>query len=372
MKITGLKVQVFKPTTNVNQQVTEWQDTPIRQNGVARIYTDVGIEGVVHTHGENVRALMRLWQQARGHIEGQDPMDRGKIEHILAERYRWPSRVLGALDYGLWDIYGKAFNQPVYKLLGAHRDKILAYASTVHHRTDEEYLETVMAAKEKGFKAIKIHPYCVANDDIRLIQKVRKVVGDDTYLMIDCQLYPGFYTREEALRVGRVLDDLKYWWFEDPLPKDDLEGLAKLTAACQIVQIRSADRVESLQEYGEMIRRRCMDILAGPPGIGITALMKIAALAEANYMNMEPHDFGGGTASLHVGLACRNTNFYEQAAPEGFFNDLAYPGVYEDPIRIDGEGYVHGPTKPGLGFGIDAKAAGNVAVETTSTGQVPG
>jgi L-alanine-DL-glutamate epimerase-like enolase superfamily enzyme len=369
MKIIGLKVQIFEPRTNVNQEMEKWQDSPTRQNGVARIFTDEGIEAVVHSGAESLRPLARLWNQAREHIEGQDPLDRGRIENVLANRFRWPGRVIGVLDYGLWDIAGKYFNQPIYKLLGAHRDKILAYGSTIHHNSDDKYLHTVLEAKAKGFKAVKVHPYDVADDDVRLVTAVRKAVGDEMYLMIDTQLYPGFYTRDEALRVGRVLDDLHYWWFEDPLPKDDLEGLAEVTRECKVVQIRSADRVENIQEYGEMIRRRCMDIVAGPPGIGITALMKVAALAEANYMNMEPHDFGGGTASLHVGLACPNTKFFEQAIPQGFFDDISYPGVYTDPIRIDAEGYAHGPTKPGLGFDIDNKEANKVTVETSTCGK---
>ena len=75
--------------------------------------------------------------------------------------------------------------------------------------------------------------------------------------------------------------------------------------------------------------------------------MKLAALAEANNMKMEPHDFGGGTASLHVGLAIGNCDYYEQATPEGCFDSEIYPGVYLEPIRVDREGYVHAPTGPG-------------------------
>ena len=133
--------------------------------------------------------------------------------------------------------------------------------------------------------------------------------------MIDTLVYPAPYTRDEAMRMGRALDELGFWWFEDPLPKTDLDGLAELTRECKVVQIRAADRVEDISEYAAMIRQRCMDIMAGPASFGITDLMKLAALAEANNMKMEPHDFGGGTASLHVGLAISNCDYYEQATP---------------------------------------------------------
>ena len=308
--------------------------------------------------------LAGLWRQAREHLEGQDPFDRGRIERVLRGRFSWPTQVTGVLDYGLWDIAGKALGHPVYKLLGATRDKVLAYGSTVHHATDERFVEIALECKAQGFKAVKLHPYCVADDDIRLCYAVRKAVGDDLTLMLDTLAYPGPYDRQEALRVGRALDDLGFWWFEDPLPKTDLDGLAELTRACELVQVRMGDRVEDVHEYSEMVRRRCMDIMAGPASFGITDLMRLAHMAEVNHMKMEPHDFGGGTASLHVLLAVNNADYFELAVPQGCFDELMYPGVYVDPVKIDSAGYVQAPTKPGLGFEIDLQEAKRVTEQT--------
>jgi len=364
-KITGLEVWIFEPRPNYHQEVPEYQNAPTRQNGIARIFTDEGIEGVVSAQASTLRELANRWAACRQYfsIEGLDPYDRGKIERVLSRRFYWPTRCLGILDTALWDIAGKAAGKPIYKLLGAAKERILAYGSTVHHSTDRRFIETALECRKKGFTAVKLHPYCVAKDDIRLCRAVRKAVGDDLTLMLDTLIYPAPYTREEALRVGRVLDELDFWWYEDPLPKTDLDGLAEVTAACQVVQVRAADRVETMDEYPQMVRRRCMDIMAGPGVFGITGLMKLAALAEANHMNMEPHDFGGGTKSLHVALAISNANYYEQAVPEGCFDATIYPGVYTDPIKVDGEGYVHAPTKPGLGYEIDLEEARKVTVE---------
>jgi L-alanine-DL-glutamate epimerase-like enolase superfamily enzyme len=363
VKITGLRTLVFAPRENHHQEVEEYVSAKTRQNGVAIISTDAGLEGVVSSEAGNIRQLARLWSAARKHLEGQDPFDRGKIATVLRRRFTWPQRILGVLDYGLWDIAGKAFNQPIYKLLGATREKVLAYGSTIHHATDERFIETTLACKEAGFQAVKLHPYCNFADDLRLVYKVRKAVGDEFRLMIDTLVYPAPYTRDEASRMGRALDELGYWWFEDPLPKTDLEGLAQLTRECQVVQIRAADRVEAIGEYAAMLKDHCMDIMAGPASFGITDLMKLAGLAEAHNMKMEPHDFGGGTASLHVLLAITIADYYEQAVPEGCFDTEIYPGVYQDPIRLDPDGYVHAPTGPGLGFGIDLKEAQKVTVE---------
>lgn len=81
------------------------------------------------------------------------------------------------------------------------------------------------------------------------------------------------------------------------------------------------------------------------------------------YMSMEPHDFYGGSASLHIALAIHNCDYFHQAFPEGRWDVGAFPGVYEDPIRIDSEGYVRALKKPGLSFGINLKEADKVTVE---------
>ena len=230
----------------------------------------------------------------------------------------------------------------------------------MHHATDERFVETTLEGRELGLTAVKLHPYCVASDDMRLCAAVRKAVGDDFTLMVDTLVYPGPYSRKDAMWAGRVLDELGFFWFEDPLPKTDITGLAELTAACKVVQVRMADKVEDIHEYAELIRHRCMDIMAGPASFGITDLMKLSHLAEANYMKMEPHDFGGGIASLHALLAVDNADYYELAMPLGCFDNMIYPGVYLDAATVDSEGYIHAPTKPGLGFDIDFNEAKKV------------
>jgi len=363
MKITGLRTLVLAPRENHHQEVPEYVTSPTRQNGIAIIETDEGVQGIVSTEAGNARQLARLWASAREHIEGQDPFDRSRLATLLRRRFYWPQRVLGVLDYGLWDIAGKAFGQPIYKLLGATRERVRAYGSTIHHSTDERFIDSVQACREQGLTAVKLHPYCRFEDDLRLVYKVRKAVGDDLRLMIDTLVYPAPYTRDEATRMRRALDELNFYWFEDPLPKTDLDGLAELRRECRVVQIRSADRVEHISEYAAMLSHGCMDIMAGPASFGITDLLKLAGMAEAHNMNMEPHDFGGGTASLHVLLAITNAEYYEQAVPEGCFDSSIYPGVYEDPIRVGRNGYVEAPQKPGLGFGINMAEAEKVTVE---------
>jgi L-alanine-DL-glutamate epimerase-like enolase superfamily enzyme len=307
-----------------------------------------------------------LWPQICDHVIGQDVFDRERIEKRLVRQFWTPYDIIGIIDYALWDIAGKAMNQPIYKLIGAARDRVMGYASTVHHATDGQFVKTALACKEQGFKAIKIHPYCIPEDDMRLVRKVREAVGDDMILMLDTLVYPGMYNRREAKRMAEVLDELDFRWFEDPLHRTDLQGLADLRKSCRRVQIRVADTTPDLRDYAAVVRMGAADILAGPASLGITDVMKLAHFAEINGMSMEPHDFGGGTASLHALLSITNGDFYEIATPRGCFDTAVYPGVYLDPCWIDSDGYVLAPTKPGLGFEIDLDAAKAVTVETIS------
>ncbi len=369
MRITGLHVQIFAPRPNAYQETPREGASPTRQNGIGIILTDEGIEGVVSSTSELLRWLARLWRDAAAELAGQDPFDRERIARLLSRRFGWPQRVLGVLDCALWDIAGKALGLPVYKLLGAARDRVRAYASTVHHATDERYLETALASVERGFQAVKLHPYGAVADDIRLCGAVRQAVGDGVTLMMDALTHPNpvpSYDRADALRAGRALEELNFWWFEDPLPKTDLDGLAELARSCQAVQVRMSDRVEHISEYVDMLRRGCLDIMAGPPSFGITELMKLARLAEAHGLRMEPHSFGpigGGAAVVHVLLAIHNADYYEVAVPEGCLDTAIYPGVYLDPVRVGPDGYLSAPTKPGLGFEIDRHEADRVTVE---------
>ena len=85
---------------------------------------------------------------------------------------------------------------------------------------------------------------------------------------------------------------------------------------------------------------------------------------EAKEMGLEPHDFGGGNASLHVLLAITNGDYHEVAVPIGSFHEKMYPGIYLDAPSIDSEGYTHAPTKPGLGFEFDMNEVERWTAET--------
>lgn len=268
----------------------------------------------------------------------------------------------GTIDICLWDILGKAAGLPVYRLLGAYRDRVRAYASSQHLKTVEAFVEDVQHAKSQGFTAYKIHPPWLADNevdyklDIEVAKAVRKTGGDEMALLFD---RVGAYTRDEAMKVGRALDQLNYVSYEDVLPTNDMEGLAALVQALD-VPITMGEFTLSPYDYPKYIRHRALDevrFIVENVG-GITGGMKIAQLAECFGMLCQPHNWGSlldHAAHFHCELAMPNNVWFEMTQPMGI-TDRPY---FKDPLRIDKDGYVPAPVKPGLGYEIDRNALEN-------------
>jgi len=260
-----------------------------------------------------------------------------------------------AINNCAWDILGKATNLPVYRLLGAYKERVRAYASSQHLKTVDDFVADLQRAKGEGFTAYKIHPPWLADDavdyklDIEVAKAVRQSAGDGFPLLFD---RVGAYTRDEAMKVGRVLDRLNYVSYEDPIPTSDVDGLAQLTQALDL-PITIGEFIFSPYDYSEYIRHDALDevrFIVDNIG-GITSGMKVARLAECFAMECQPHNWGttlDHAVHFHCELAMPNSSWFEMTQPQGS-TDRPY---FKDQIRIDKEGYVPAPIKPGLGYEI--------------------
>ena len=271
----------------------------------------------------------------------------------------WPNYYTAAAEICLWDILGKAVNRPIYKLLGGSKDRVMAYASSQHLANIEDYIPDVLSAKEQGYKGYKIHPgggqpksglaIPAYIGHIEEIKTIRKAVGDDFVLAHDpVQRYNLF----EALKVGRVLDDLDYAWFEDPIPSTDIEGLVELNRALDL-PLHVGEFLFSISDFAEYIRRGALDVarlIADNVG-GISGSMRVGALADAFNLECTPHNWGNPTdlaVHFHLELAMPNAYWFEMPHPV-----TAADRPYQAKFRIDKDGYVLAPTEPGLGYPID-------------------
>ena len=273
---------------------------------------------------------------------------------------------LGAayVDVMLWDILGKAVNRPIYKLLGGTKDRMIAYASSQHLATVEEYVPDAQKAKAMGFKAYKIHPgggqhrgaigqvpsYLGHIDEIR---EVRKAMGASYTLLFDpVQRYNVF----EAIKVGRVLDECGYVSFEDPIPTTDIEGLIELRQKLDL-PVEAGEFLYSIYDYAEYIQRGATDIvrlIADNVG-GISGSWRIGQLADAFRMPCTPHNWGNVldiAVHLQLELAMPNAYWVEMPMPPEQ-TDRVY---HKDKIRLDPEGFILAPTAPGLGYPLDRDA----------------
>ena len=354
MKISNVKADMFDWTTEPWKTGGGTQFGSTRQLGVVTVETDEGVSGNAFLGSSRMGAdhmAPGLIQFIKPKILGQDPQNIGKIWwEMWKENRSVYTNVIGAIDICLWDINGKVADQPIHRLLGTCKNEVPAYSSTAYHETIEAYAEEAVLFKELGWGAHKLHPHGNPDTDILICEAVRDAVGDDMLLMLDSMWA---YRYSDALRVGRAIEDMDYYWYEDPLVEEDIYNYVKLKDKLD-VPIMSTEYVPG-RFYGNApwITQRATDILRGDVAItgGITPLIRTCHLAEGFNMMCEIHHGGNSlnnVANLHVTMAVPNCEFYEVFPCTGA-NKF---GLVED-IEVDDLGLVYAPTEPGLGYEID-------------------
>ncbi len=356
MKITDVTLKLFAwediPATSYTPHIGQFGGAS--QLGLLTIATDQGIEGHAFLgsalNGAHVDGAV-LIEHLKPPLLGQDPLERERLYRLIWGRHRFTTlRAIGAVDVALWDIAGKAAGLPIHRLLGSYRERAPAYASSARLADKEAYAEQAAGFKAAGWTAYKIHPPTNWREDIEICRAVRQAVGDDYTLMLDSTWS---YNYETALRVGRAIEELGFYWYEDPLAEDDIYGSAKLRRKLDLPLMATEYTPGGFQSYAPWILQEATDFLRGDVAVkgGITSLIKTAHLAEAFHMNLEIHHGGNSlnnVANLHVLMAIGNSEFFEVLLPDG----AQKYGLIED-ITVDGDGLVHAPTEPGIGAKID-------------------
>ena len=353
MKITNVKVDMFNWDSEPWRTGVGTSFGKTRQLGVVTVETDEGISGNAFLGSSRVGAdhfAPGLIEFIKPIVMGRNPQDIGAIWWDLWKMNRSVSTyVIGAIDICLWDINGKIADQPIHRLLGTCKEIVPVYSSTAYHETKEEYAEEAIRFKDMGWTAHKIHPHGDPKYDIEISKAVRDAVGEDMRWMLDSMWA---YQYEDAMRVGRAIEDLNFYWYEDPLVEEDLYNYVKLHQKLDI-PIMSTEYAPG-RYYGmtQWITQYATDILRGDVAVtgGITPMIRLCHLAEGFNMKCEIHHGGNSlnnVANLHITMAVPNCEFFEFFPCTG----ANMYGLVED-IQLDG-GFVHAPTKPGLGYEID-------------------
>lgn len=350
MKITDLKIHIIDMEREYRFPL---HGSFRAEAGLLRVFTDDGIEGNADycTWAVPSKILGSSILALKPHLVGEDPFH---IERIWERTFKTTRSVIsihapGCVNVALWDIMGKALKVPLYRLLGGFRDRLRAYASTQACQDIEAFSDLSQSLVQRGFTAIKLHPWADPDRDIALCRAVRKAVGDHIDLMLDPL---GLYDRRDGLRVGRVLDELNFYWYEEPIAEADVEGYIEL-GRCLDVPIVGIDSLRlSLGHYADYIARGAFDIVqADAARQGITWSRRVAALAGAFGRKFQAHAYGPPlhqAANLHLLAGVEKAGLFEMPVPEGILDT-----PMADTITLDRDGYVSVPQKPGLGLDMN-------------------
>ncbi|HBK05281.1 MAG TPA: hypothetical protein DDZ81_05385 [Acetobacteraceae bacterium] len=358
MKITSyeattLRVPEDDPLANMPEEVGRTRPVVI-----LRLRTDNGIEGIGITFygGKMTGSLRMAVEELAALTVGEDPL---RIEKIVAKLRAGTgdscgpggifTLALSAIDIALWDIKGKALDQPLWKLLGGHRDRVATYASGSLRRglTDDQAQRAAQILVQKGFKEMKTQMALPGNptpaEEVRRVRVVREAIGPDIKLMCDINQR---WRPEQAIDIGSRIEDVGLFWLEDVTAADDYAGLARVTAALK-TPVAGGEYVWGIVPFRHMIEARSVDIVmvdicrAG----GVTQWMKIAGMAEAFNLPIVSHVMP--EILLHLVAACPNGLTVEYMP--------WMLALYEETPAIE-DGMLVLPEKPGLGLTFDEKA----------------
>ena len=309
----------------------------------------MGFSYTLRAGGTGMFALAR---EIAPRIAGHDPNDIGRLWELL----RWQVNSLGrggmayqtiaAFDVALWDMKARRAGLSLAKLLGAHRDSLRIYNSEGQYL--QAGLDEIKAAADRslglGIGGIKMKVgQPDGQEDLRRVDAMREHLPGDIALMIDANQQ---WDRTYALQFGRIVDDMGLAFIEEPLDALDFEGHAELARALA-TPVATGEMLTSPSEAIELVRKRGCDISqvdALRIG-GITPFLKAMAMAEAERVAIAPH----WVMELHVHLAAA---FPDEAWVEHFH---WLEPLFEERLEIGG-GRVAGPTRPGLGLTLSARA----------------
>jgi L-alanine-DL-glutamate epimerase-like enolase superfamily enzyme len=273
------------------------------------------------------------------------------------------ARAYSAVEIALWDIIGKACNQPLYKLWGPVKDRVVPYASQVRLSTPEERAGLAMRLQSDGWHALKLRSHFQAmKDDVRLVEATRKAVGDAMDIMCDAnQATNGYLTPtvmwdfRRAVETARAYQQLNVYWLEEPLRRYDFDHLAELNRLVEI-PIAGGEGNRGLHEFRWVLEKGCFDIVQPEVLLdGPLELRKIAVLAESMDKLIVPHVADGGVGTIcvmHLVASWPNAPYME------IYHDLPLReyshgfAILEEPPVLDKTGYFTVPDKPGLGVSI--------------------
>ncbi len=341
-------------------------DPNVQYNTLVEVVSEDGLVGIGSCY--TTRALVEgSLQLLKEHLLGESALEPERVSEKLRQSMFWLGRggsvehTISGIDIALWDLLGKALNQPVSRLLGGcYRDRIKPYASILFEQPPK-LRELLQEQLSRGFKAIKMgwRPFGRVSRqlDELLIKTARETVGPDVELMVDAggseQFWPHNvgWARESA----RMLGDYGVTWFEEALQPDDFDGFAELKAASPVL-IATGEVLTRRQSFQPLIDRRAVDIIQPD-------LTKCGGLSEGRKLGWTAYDHGvllvthgwntavGVAADLALAAALPAARWVEYQTGVPYIEE-----IIEQPFLLDADGMLRIPTGPGLGITLNREA----------------
>lgn len=351
MRVTGVEVEHWSvpPHREIEDAVQQMEAVEVV---TASVTTDEGVSGMGFTYtigrgGESVARLLETEVAPR--LIGRDPLRVEEINNALWWDLHWIGRAgvsqlaASAVDIALWDLIGHFRQEPVWRLLGGAREEVELYHTDCGwlQHTEDQLVREAVAAVEEGFRGVKIkvgRPEMA--EDLSRLGAVRHAVGDSVKIMVDAN---HAFTPAEAIRRGRRFEQFDIFWFEEPIPADNVRGHAQIREALS-VPVALGESLYSLYDFKAYLAAEAVDIIQADVCRcgGFTTWRKIAAAAEAWDVPVAPHY----VMELHVHAVAGVSN--------GMFAEYipAFDRIVERPLEVIG-GRSRAPTVPGTGVTFD-------------------
>jgi len=366
LEITDLKVRI------VRHSLPSGRPIPFGPRGsiaIVNVETDEGVVGIgdamTHSlyHEAALSVKVIIERGLKNFLVGENPLDFRRLwwqmyqSEIYTRQRGLALNAISAIDTALIDIAGKKMKEPACRILGGkHHDKIQVYASDLFDmREPENTIRLVNRLVDEGFKAVKLGYGGFGlniDESIKMIRDIRNSVGYDVTLMVDG---PSSLPVSEAVKLGRKLERYEIFWWEEPLPRDDIEGYIQLSRTLDL-NVAAGEQLQTRYEFKDWIVKRAIDIIQPDVHVagGLSECRRIGDLAELWNIRLVPHSWSTAinfVAATHLVASLNEALFVE-------YRTLSTPlmtSILKEPIKIE-DGYVRVPEKPGLGIELNEEA----------------
>ena len=360
MRIASIETRVYRYPLDPPFHAA-WDPVPRRHQDatIVVVRSDDGVEGYASGDGVPDRKLLERF------LLGVDATEAETVRGIL-ETVDFHHGRNWTLEVAIWDLVGRACDQPLWRLLGGTSDRIGAYASTGELIDAEERVRRCRALSEAGVRAVKIRLH--SSDwrlDLPVIEAVREAIPE-LDVMVDANQgwrMPGDITprwdRRTAAEFAHQLEQLDVYWLEEPLPTDDIEGYAALSN--NRIRIAAGEMVRTTAAARDLVVRGGIDIVQTDVVLsaGIEGCRHVAEIAETAKRSWSPHTWSNGyglLANLHAALAFSTCPYLEVPFDPPAWSAERRDWLLPTTLAIAADGTIGPPPGPGLGVAPDFDA----------------